>query len=94
MLGYCPSGGVMQPMDSIIIMIDRASTVRGFISGHLGLRNDANYLNLIGERCLEASLMKVQDNCSRCGQYAKLENGLCKRCRREEKEGAGDAEAE
>jgi len=27
--------------------------------------------------------MKVQDNCSKCGKYAKLKNGLCPRCQKE-----------
>ena len=27
--------------------------------------------------------MKIVGNCRRCGAYAKLKDGLCKRCRKE-----------
>jgi NMD protein affecting ribosome stability and mRNA decay len=33
--------------------------------------------------------MKIEENCSRCGKYAKLKNGLCPRCIKEDKEKEG-----
>ncbi len=33
--------------------------------------------------------MKVQANCSICGKYAKLKNGICRRCEKELKEKEG-----
>lgn len=32
--------------------------------------------------------MRMMGNCSRCGKYAKLKNGICRRCEKELKEEA------
>lgn len=31
--------------------------------------------------------MKLIENCSRCGKYAKLKDGMCRKCRKELEEG-------
>jgi len=36
--------------------------------------------------------MKIMGNCSRCGKYAKLKKGICRRCETELKEEAGKNE--
>jgi predicted amidophosphoribosyltransferase len=30
--------------------------------------------------------MKLMENCQRCGKYAKLKDGLCRKCRKEMQE--------
>ena len=36
--------------------------------------------------------MKIMENCSKCGKYAKLKNGLCRKCKKELEEEAGKSE--
>jgi hypothetical protein len=37
--------------------------------------------------------MKIMENCQRCGKYAKLKSGICRRCKKElEEEAQGKKE--